>query len=251
MIYLATLIPFFLCWGSFLNVLGYRLVRGLNIAFPRSNCPHCTHTIAWYDLIPVFSWIALRGKCRECKKSISPLYPFIEILTAVVMTGLYLLMPPAYWFAYFIFFSALIITIRTDIELMLISRFVTLFLIPAMLLLATMHFLPIGLVESALGIIFGYLFLYIMAWSFALITGRQGMGAGDLELLAFIGAVVGPFGVWITLLISTTTGSFLGLTYMALRKPGPDLRIPFGPFLAFGAIMYVLFQCYFANLITY
>jgi len=250
MIYLAALIPLFLCWGSFLNVLGYRLVRGLNIALPRSHCPHCTHTIAWYDLIPLFSWFMLSGKCRECKKNISGLYPFIELLTTAVMTGLYILMPPAYWFAYFIFFSALIVTIRTDLELMLISRFVTIFLIPAMLLLATLHFLPITLLESALGIAFGYLFLFIMAWTFALITGRQGMGQGDLELLAFIGAVVGPFGVWITLLISTTTGSFIGLLYMAFAKPGPNLRIPFGPFLALGALMYVLFQCYFMRLTT-
>lgn len=133
---------------------------------------------------------------------------------------------------------------------MLISRYVTIFAIPLVWLLSYLDFLPITLTESIIGSLFGYSFLYAIAKIFTWFTGKEGMGQGDFELLAFIGAFIGPLGCWITLLIGSTCGSLLGLTYLAIYKPSASVRIPFGPFLALGAILYTLLQLYFIALLT-
>ena len=184
----------------------------------------------------------LRGTCRYCKKPISMLYPFIELLTALLLSLLLVRTPIAYFPAYFIFFSALIITIRSDLESMLISRFTTIFLIPCALVLSWLGLLPITLFDSVLGAVCGYLFLYTVAKLFLLITGKTGIGQGDFDLLSFIGSFVGLIGCWATLLIGSVLGSIIGITYMLLIKPQQSVRIPFGPFLAFGAVAFVLFR---------
>lgn len=242
------MIPLFLCWGSFLNVVGYRLINEISIISPRSFCPHCTTTINWYDNIPIISWFILRGKCRHCKKSISILYPAIEILTAIILSLLYFWISPHYFISYFIFFSALLITIRTDLEFMLISRFVTIFLIPLGFLLSTAHLLPITLYESIVGAFIGYSFLLSIRFFFHLVTGKEGMGQGDLDLLAFIGSFTGIIGCWISLLIGSCVGSFFGLGYQLFFQPKEQAKIPFGPFLAGGAIIFVLLQESFLQL---
>ncbi len=240
-------IPFLLCWGSFLNALSYRLIRNKSIITPRSQCPECHHQLAWYDLIPVFSWIMLGGKCRYCHKPISLLYPFIELLTVGVMLPLLYLVPLHYIPAYFLFFSALIVTIRSDLESMLISRFVTLFLIPCGVMLSFFNLLPISYLDSMLGVLLGYGFLFGMAKLFKALTGKEGMGQGDLELLAFIGSFTGVFGCWFSVLVGSVFGSVIGVIYALLIAKNRNVRIPFGPFLAFGAIVYVLFQDYFIS----
>ncbi len=234
----------FLCWGSFLNVVAYRLVRGENVAFPRSHCPRCHAPIAWYDNIPVVSWLILKGKCRHCREAISPLYPIIELLTATVLTLLYLAVPQIFFPAYFIFFSALIVSFRSDIETMLISQWVTLFILPLGPLFAFINLLPISAVESLMGAALGYLFLFLIAKIFALLTHKEGMGAGDFELLAFIGAFIGPIGCWLTLLIASIFGSLIGIILIASGGQR-SMKIPFGPFLAIGAIIVTLAQFIF------
>ena len=164
------------------------------------------------------------------------------------MLGLFTYVSRQYWFAYFIFFSALIVTIRSDFDSMLISRFVTLFLIPAGYLFAILGLLPITLSESIVGSVFGYLILLGAAKLFYWITKKQGMGQGDLELLAFIGAFIGPWGCWITLLIASTIGATLGIMYMIATQKKSSIKIPFGPFLAFGTIIFVLYQEFFISL---
>lgn len=226
-------------------MLGYRLVRGISIVFPYSYCPSCKHSLAWYDNIPLISFIFLRGKCRYCEKPISLLYPFIELLTVLVMLGLFYLIDSHYWFSYFIFFSALIVTIRTDFETMLISRYTTLFLIPLGFVLSIMGLLPITLSQSIIGTLFGYFFLYSIAKTFFWYTNKEGMGQGDLELLACIGSFTGFLGCWITLMLASTIGALCGITYMIISGQRHSVKIPFGPFLALGAIAFVLFQNYF------
>jgi leader peptidase (prepilin peptidase) / N-methyltransferase len=238
-----------LIWGSFLNVVAYRLVQDLSIVAPRSFCPHCKHTIAWYDNIPILSWIALGGRCRTCKAPISVLYPAIEALTAIALSALFYLIVPAYWFGYFIFFSALIVTIRSDLETMLISRYVTLYAVPLGWLLSACGLLSISLFSSITGSVLGYLFLWAIAKGFSKITGKAGMGQGDLDLLAFIGAFIGPFGCWVTLIISSTIGALCGTLYLILfAQKKKSVAIPFGPFLALAAMTYVLFSDFFVNL---
>lgn len=230
-----------LCWGSFLNVVAHRLVTEKNFFGARSRCPHCNHIIAWYDNIPVISYLVLRGSCRTCKRHISLLYPFIEILTTLSLLTLAFL-PPTTHFAYFILFSALIVSIRSDIETMLISRFVTLFLIPLGVLFAWSGLLPITVVDSIAGALLGYGFLYTVSKIFFWLTGKEGIGQGDLELLAFIGSFVGFVGCWVTLFIGAIIGSIVGTLYITLSGSSRAIKIPFGPFLAFGAMMYILFQ---------
>ena len=239
---LLYLFPFFLCWGSFLNVLGFRLIRGQDVVWSRSCCPHCNHVIAWYDNIPVISYLMLNGKCRTCHASISFLYPFIELFTLITLSALYYSVPPTYFFSYFILISALIVTIRSDLETMLISRYVTLFLVPFGLLFSALGLLPITLPESIAGCLVGSGGLYLIAYTFFRLTGKQGLGQGDIDLLALIGSFTGIIGCWATILIGSITGSVLGLIYMrGIRSPN-SIKIPFGPFLALGAICYIFWQ---------
>lgn len=242
MIAVLLIIPLFLCWGSFLNVIAYRLIKDHSVIRPRSFCPSCKQPLAWYDMIPVISWIVLCGRCRQCKQPISWLYPFIEILTAVVMVALVINIPIRFIPAYFIFFSALIVTIRTDIETMLISRFVSFFLIPLGFLFAVFSIIPISPLDSILGSMLGYLAPYLFSKLFQWLTGREGIGSGDYELLAFIGSFTGIAGSWISLVIGSILGSLFGLLQLISGRADRFTKIPFGPFLALGSIIFVLFQ---------
>lgn len=234
------LIPLWLCWGSFLNVVAFRLVRDQNIAKPGSRCPQCNISIAWYDNIPVVSWFLLKGHCRHCHTSISMLYPCVELLTACVMTLLLLWSPLRFVPSYFILFSALIVSIRSDLETLLISQYVTIFLVPLGFLCAYLKLLPITLWQSLIGAAFGYLFLWALAALFLLLTGKKGMGEGDFELLALIGSFVGTHGAWIVLIAGSVVGSIVGLSLILIGGATRSTKIPFGPFLALAAIMYVL-----------
>ncbi len=111
----------FVCWGSFLNVVAYRLIRAEDIISKRSSCTRCQHPIAWYDLIPILSWFILRGRCRNCHSPISLLYPLIEAITAVTLLWAWFVYDLPAFSIYFIYISALIVSIRTDLEEMVIS----------------------------------------------------------------------------------------------------------------------------------
>jgi len=215
-------------------------VHGISIT-GRSKCTHCNTQIKWFDLIPVVSWIALGGACRACKQKISPLYPGIELLTAVTFWLLVTLVPHAHLLAYGIFFSALIVTIRSDLETMLIPRAATLYLIPLGIICSALGLLPITLTDSLLGVAFGFTFLFIIARLFLWMYKREGLGQGDVELLACVGAFTGPIGVWATLLIGSLSGTLVGVIYLAFSGKNRATPIPFGPFLAGGALLYVLF----------
>lgn len=243
------LIPFFLCWGSFLNVLAYRLIRNESIVTPRSSCPHCCLFIAWYDNIPVLSWLFLHGTCRNCKQPISFLYPFIEILTTVMLSLLYIYIPLHYFYGYFIFFSALIITIRSDIETMLILRSATIFLVPVGLFMSAYGLLPVSLQESICGTLGGYLFLRAINGIFKYWRGIDGIGEGDFDLIALIGSFTGIIGCWMSITIGSILGSLYGMiSILFLQKNDSyqhalqNTKIPFGPFLAFGAIIFTFIQ---------
>lgn len=243
------LTSFFLCWGSFLNVLAYRLIKAESIIKPRSACPKCKNYIAWYDNIPLFSWLLLAGKCRHCKSSISLLYPFIETITAFLLLALYLYIPLHYFFAYFIFFSALIVTIRSDFETMLISRFMTMYLAPFGFIMSACDLLPISLYESIAGAILGYFFLNSINRVFKYFRSIDGIGEGDFELLFLIGSFTGVIGCWFSITLGSLLGCCYGITTALLQQQSSihSTKIPFGPFLACGAIIFVFaFQFFLA-----
>jgi prepilin signal peptidase PulO-like enzyme (type II secretory pathway) len=235
----------FLCWGSFLNVVGYRIIHGYSIVLPRSFCPQCRTTLAWYDLIPVVSWLLLRAQCRSCKSAISRLYPLIEILTAVTFMLLISFIEPRYWLGYGLFFSALIVIIRTDAETMFVSRYTTLFLVPAAWALSFFKLLPLSLFQSIVGALFGYALMWLIAKIYLLVRKQEGMGEGDFDILALVGAFTGFVGAWITLLIGALLGSFIGIIALAQGASLRVTKIPFGPWLSLGALMYTLIQPWF------
>ncbi len=230
----------FLCWGSFLNVLGYRLITGQPILWARSECPSCGATIAPYDLIPLFSYVILRGRCRCCHQPISSLYPLIEFLTAFVCLVLFFISPAQYFPLFFLFFSALIVTIRSDLETMLISRYVTTYLVPVALLGAYGNLLPISPIESISGWLLGWIFMKTVQYGFKKVTNKDGLGDGDVDLIAMIGAFTGPIGCWMSLLIGSILGTLSALFLYAFSSMTPDRKMPFGPFLALGAIVWVI-----------
>lgn len=246
-IHILLLFFLFICWGSFLNILAYRFINNISLFSP-SCCPKCKTPIAWYDNIPLISYGLLRGNCRSCRKLISWLYPFTELLTGAVLTLLYI--TNDYFWGHFILVSALIVTIRSDLESMLISRFVTLALVPLGLILSTMDLLPIVPLNSILGAGFGYLFLWTVASMFKWFTRKDGIGQGDLDLMALIGSFTGVIGAWVSLLIGSLLGSVCGLIF--LYKKGHAARytkIPFGPFLAIGTIIYLFFQDWISSVL--
>ena len=243
------LAPLFLCWGSFLNVVAHRLIYDGNL-LDRSRCPHCKQVISWYDLTPVISFILLRGKCRQCSKSISWLYPAIELFTTVSLLAGYYLIDPNYYLAGFILFSALIVTIRTDLDSLLISRWVTTALIPVGFLFSFTDCLPIYPLNSLLGAAAGYLILWLIGTLFYAITQKEGIGHGDFDLLALVGSFTGLMGVWATLLLGSILGSVIGTAYLLITGTmRRNAKLPFGLFLALGAMLYFYFHEIIAELL--
>ncbi len=168
------------------------------------------------------------------------------MLDIICVTSLFLLLKTAYPFthlcSYLFFFSALLITIYTDMRHMLISRFVTLYSIPISLILSVYNFIPLSPISSIIGAFSGYSVLYATALIFYRVTKKEGLGQGDIDLIAFIGSFIGFLGWWATLLIGSFTASIYGITFMLIKRQSASIKLPFGPFLAMGAILYVLMQ---------
>ncbi|MBU1007991.1 prepilin peptidase [Candidatus Dependentiae bacterium] len=239
--YVLFLFSIFLCWGSFLNVVAYRITYDKPFFTKRSVCPFCGKIVFWYDNLPILSWVLLRGRCRFCRASISILYPCIELLSGILFTSLVLFFPLA---SYLLFFSALIIAIRTDLEAMVIPQVFSIWLAPVGVLLSLFGFTRVSFWESLLGALVGYGVLWSIAALFKYFTKRDGLGVGDMELLAMIGSFLGPIGVWFSVFIGSVSGLVIGGGYLLLTKKGRNTRIPFGPFLALGATIYFFFESF-------
>lgn len=257
MILTALLFLMFICWGSFLNVVAYRITYDKLFFTKRSYCPSCESLIAWYDNIPLLSWVLLGGKCRSCKQRISILYPFVELLSGVIFTALFFEFYPlfplsyfvGYFTTYFIFFSALIVATRTDLQEMVIPQLFSLWLIPIGIASALLGFSYVAPLGSIVGAILGYGMLWIVGKSFMYLTKREGIGEGDMELLGMIGAFLGPLGAWFALLIGSLGGLLAGVLYMWFSGKGRYAKIPFGPFLALGGTLYFFFQTALVSLL--
>ena len=227
--------------GSFLNVCIYRLPQDLSIAAPRSFCPACRTPIRAYDNIPIFSFLLLGGKCRKCRVPISWRYPLVEALTGGLALALFLKMALTfYFFCYFCFAAALVVITFIDLDHRLIPDAISL---PGILIGFLLSFLAVtpGVWNSLLGIVIGGGSLYLVAVVYEFVTKREGMGGGDVKLLAMIGAWLGWKAVLFTLFFSSLTGSLVGGALMVARKEDGKLAIPFGPFLTFSAMAYVFF----------
>jgi leader peptidase (prepilin peptidase)/N-methyltransferase len=236
--------------GSFLNVCIVRIPKGQSITTPPSHCPICQAHIRSYDNLPLISYLWLRGHCRSCGATISPRYFFVELLTAVITVMLLLRfgLTPAF-FIYLVFAAALIAVSFIDLELQIIPDVISLPGIAVGLIASFLHFpwprehlaLPPSPLDSLLGILVGGGMLFLVAWLYERATGVEGMGGGDIKLLAMIGAFLGWPGVPLSLFFASILGSIIGLILMAVTRTGLKLKIPFGPFLCLGAMFYLFF----------
>lgn len=228
--------------GSFLNVCIHRLPRRESVVWPASHCPACHRSIAAYDNIPILSYLWLKGRCRACRARISPRYPIIELANG---TGYTLILwhfgPGAPALVYALLYSALLVITCIDLTHQIIPNVITLPGI-ALGLLAAATILPVGLLDSILGTVLGYGIPWGLANAYLFLRGRPGMGLGDAKLLAMIGAILGWKPVLLTVMVGATVGSVVGLVMIALKRVRRDQYLPFGPFLALGAIVSLFFH---------
>ncbi len=248
------------CIGSFLNVCIHRLPAEESVVRPGSRCPGCGSPIAWYDNVPIVSWLWLGARCRRCRAPIAARYPLVEVATgglavlAVVVFG-----PTAQAGIAFVFGAALLLVSVIDLDHRFIPDEVSL---PGILVGLAASFLPgpPSPLEAALGAALGGGVLWAVAWVYEHTTGVEGMGLGDVKLLAMIGAFLGWQAIPVVLVIASITGSAAGLAVMLapsgrrlrrrvvrrlgrrallpfMRRAARRTEIPFGPFLAFGALL--------------
>ena len=253
--------------GSFLNVVIHRLPQEESIVFPNSRCPSCGAVIAFYDNIPVISWMLLGAKCRGCKQPISFRYPAVEILTAALFVavawhdGLQVAL-----FFDLIFVSALLALVFIDAEHMILPNVITypgmVFALVARIaipyLSGTLHFddlpslsngafagLPIWVISlagAAIGALIGGGSLWLMGWTWEKLRGIEAMGLGDVKMMFMVGAYLGWRLTILTIFLGVLTGSIVGVVLMARqRERDMQMLLPFGIFLGLGAIASLLF----------
>jgi leader peptidase (prepilin peptidase) / N-methyltransferase len=229
------------CVGSFLNVVIHRLPRGESLVFPGSHCTSCGHEIAWYDNVPLVGWLLLRGHCRSCKSGISARYPLVELLTALIAVSLHARLGFSLPFLVAFYFACTLLAIAyIDLDHQIIPDVLSL---PGVVVgLVAAPILHGGtwleaIQAAALGALLGGGILFAVAWSYERATGREGMGGGDVKLLAMVGAFLGWQGVLLTLLLGSLVGSAIGISIMLARGADSKLAIPFGPFLSIGAFV--------------
>ena len=227
--------------GSFLNVCICRMPKDESIVSPPSHCPHCSYQIRWYDNVPLVSYLLLRGKCRGCGAHISLQYPLVELLNGVLTLLLFLRFGPTPAFAaLFLFCSALVVITFIDIEHQIIPDEISLSGIVIGFVLSFFMEEP-GWLNSLLGILLGGGSLLLVAYSYQRLTGKEGMGGGDIKLLAMMGAFLGWKAVPFIIFASSLIGSLIGVSIMFFQKKDSKLAIPFGPYLAFGAVLYIFY----------
>lgn len=243
-----------LCLGSFLNVVIHRVPIGESIVTPRSRCPGCRAPIPAWRNIPLLSYALQRGRCAGCGMRISARYPLVELVTGLLVTAACVVEPRVLAWPFHAFFvCALVASTFIDLDHWILPDVITLPGIVvgfASALVAPHHllidgpwsiaefsnpFLHAGL-ESLSGILLGGGLLYAVAWGYYAFSGKDGLGGGDIKFLAMVGAFLGAKGALVTLILSSFVGSVLGLFLIAFRGKNGSTAIPFGPFLAGGAL---------------
>ncbi|MDF1615398.1 prepilin peptidase [Desulfurivibrio dismutans] len=232
--------------GSFLNVVILRLPASMlgaaeNIIWPASRCPQCKTSLAWYDNIPIVSFVLLRRRCRACGGKISWRYPLVEAAMAGLALALLLRFGPTLdWLIYFIFSAALLAIFFIDLDHQLIPDVISLPGI-AMGFAASFGLSGVTWPDAGLGIVLGGGTFYLVALGYSLATGREGMGGGDIKLLAMLGAFLGWQALPFIILASSLLGLVVGIGAMIRQGKGGRSVIPFGPFLITAAWLWLFF----------
>ena len=222
--------------GSFLNVCIYRLPRGQSIVWPASRCTTCGRALAWYENIPVLSYIALGGACRTCRATISPVYPAVEVATCAAFVAMYarLGLTPLLA-ARLVFACAMIVLFVIDLRHRILPNAITVGGIPVGFALSLA--MPPGWVASLIGVMAGGGSLLLIAELYRLIRREEGLGMGDVKMLALIGAFLGWKLMLLTLVLSSLLGSVIGIAMIAGRKGDMKYALPFGTFLSAAALI--------------
>lgn len=235
---------FGLLWGSFFNVCIVRLPHNDSILWGRSACPKCKSLIPWFCNIPLVSFILLKGRCRSCKAPISLEYPIVELVTGLMFVGLFLRFG---WskelLSSLIFCSGLLVISVIDIHHQIIPDEISL---PGIVVgfLFAIWVGKVSWLESLLGIFVGGGSFLLVAWGYEKISKQEGLGGGDIKLLAMIGAWLGVQSLLVVIILSSLLGSLIGITVMIVQKKNLKTAIPFGPFLAVGAVTYLFWGGY-------
>jgi len=228
-------ILFGLVWGSFLNVVIYRLPRGKSLALPPSHCPRCSRPIKFYDNIPVLSYLLLKGRCRYCRTRIPITYFLVELLTPLALILLHIRLGlDLHFFASGVFTSALIVLAFIDYYHQLLPDAVTL---PTLLLsLGYSFFRPdLSILQALLGAGVGAGFLLLVYGVYYMLRKKEGMGLGDVTMMLMIGAFLGWKLAFFTLILASLVGALAGMLFILFRKKDLQYALPFGTFLAPGA----------------
>jgi leader peptidase (prepilin peptidase)/N-methyltransferase len=249
--------------GSFLNVCIHRMPRNRSVVKPRSHCVRCRKLIAWYDNIPLLSYLVLGGRCRYCKRRISPRYPMVEALTAAVFCYVVATRGVSLASVKTCVFAAMVIAlVFSDLETRILpdqftkggivvglvfSPFVPVPDVMAHLLFDVLGFrLPewaMSLGESALGAGFPPLLLWVAGWIYLKVRHREGLGFGDVKLIAMVGSFLGLRGAFLTLVAGSVAGSVIGLAYIKLTgRKASEYELPFGTFLGVAALVVAVFE---------
>ncbi len=228
--------------GSFLNVCIHRLPLHQSLWWPPSRCPSCSTPIMIRDNVPIVSYLWLKGRCRSCRAPISARYPLVELANGLVYVGL-LWRFGIGWetLAYALLSSALLAITVIDLDHMIVPDVITLPGIPIGFLFAA-TVLPVGWVNSGLGILLGGGLLWAMAWISPYLFGKEGMGGGDIKLLAMVGAFLGWKPTLLTIMVGAMVGSLVGVSLIACKVMQRNQYLPFGPFLALGALVALFFH---------
>lgn len=221
--------------GSFLNVVIYRVPLGQSIVSPPSRCRKCGYSLQWFDNIPILSWTLLRGRCRKCGVAVSWQYPVVEAITALLFVLVVWLTPPGpLVFARLILVCILIALFGIDLEHQILPNSITLPGIAIGFLFSLAG--PPGWRDALIGIVLGGGILYAIAWGYYLWRREEGMGMGDVKMLAMLGAFLGWKAVLVTLVLASFSGAIIGVALMSAQKGDMKVALPFGTFLALGAL---------------
>lgn len=236
------------CWGSFLNVCIYRIPAELSVVKPRSRCPKCMTDLVWKDNIPILGWLFLGGKCRYCKAPISSRYPLVELLTAVLFALIWLRFPYSPLVVpYGLLVFGLILGTFVDIDEQWLPDRVTIggmiagpvfaLLLPAMF--GEQGHLE-GLVRSLTGLAFGFGLFWGISFFGRLVLKKDAMGFGDVKLMGALGAFLGLESVVFITFVSSLLGAVIGVSFILSGKKEWQSRIPFGPYIALAAVIWML-----------
>jgi len=227
--------------GSFLNVCIHRIPKGESVVYPPSHCPNCGRNIKPYDNVPLLSYLILKGRCRYCKEKISIRYPIVELLTGILTASVFCKFGLSFDSFYYLLLTYYLITVSfIDIETMEIpvklSYFILILGITLSLFSSHQSFK-----DAVLGASFGSGIILFIIETYYVITNKEGMGYGDANIMAVVGAFLGWQNVLTTLFVASFVGALLGVFLMVFKGKDREFPIPFGPFLAVGALFSLFF----------